>query len=172
MTTDIDERSMRAIEGVLEREGGFVDHPSDRGGPTNMGITLDTLRSYRGSPVLPSDIRDLTLTEAVEIYDQFYIKNPKLWLLHHDWLFEIVFDMAVNHGPRRAVLILQKACCVIEDGVLGPITAGVANAMDKATLLRALDRERALYYARIVRNDRTQGDFIVGWVKRMFEVAA
>ena len=69
-------------------------------------------------------------------------------------------------------VILQKACCVIEDGILGPVTAGVANSMDKATLLRALDRERALYYARIVRSDRTQGDFIVGWVKRMFELAA
>lgn len=172
MTTDIDARSLKAIEGVLKREGGYVFHESDRGSHTNFGITLDTLRGYRGAPVLPSDIKNLSREEAIEIYDQLYIKRPKLWLLHHDWLFEYVFDMGVNHGTARAVLILQKACCVIEDGVLGPITAGVANAMDKATLLRALDRERALYYARIVRNDRTQSDFIVGWVKRMFEVAA
>ncbi|HBU3826193.1 TPA: hypothetical protein MCX03_004221, partial [Klebsiella pneumoniae] len=32
------------IEGILGKEGGYVDHPSDKGGPTRWGITQTTAR--------------------------------------------------------------------------------------------------------------------------------
>ena len=168
----ISERDKRAIEAVLVREGGYVDLPEDRGGPTNMGITIRTLMSYRGSPVSPSDVRDLEKSEAVAIYHQRYIEDPRLDLIEHEWLFNTVFDAAVNHGPKRAVLMLQKAACVFpQDGLLGPITAGVVNAMDPYELSRLFLKERILFYARIVRGDPSQSRFIVGWMKRALEVA-
>jgi lysozyme family protein len=34
------------IEGILGKEGGYVDHPSDKGGPTRWGITQTTARAH------------------------------------------------------------------------------------------------------------------------------
>ncbi len=165
-------RDIVAIEKVIEREGGFVNDPADAGGATNMGITLRTLIEHRGSPASVSDIKNLSMDEAVEIYHHRYIQTPELWRLSADWLFEAVFDMAVHMGPKRAVLLLQKACCVIEDGILGPVTARVANEMDPVALKRELLRERTLFYARVTRRRPENLKFLVGWIKRGFEVLA
>ena len=43
MTTDTD----RIIDGLIVAEGGYVDHPADRGGPTKYGITRKTLAAWR-----------------------------------------------------------------------------------------------------------------------------
>jgi lysozyme family protein len=166
-------RALKAIEDVIKREGGFVNDPADAGGATNMGITLAVLREHRGVPVSWSDVRDMPYAEAVDIYHQRYIEEPRLNLLNADWLFEAVFDMCVHMGNKRAVLILQKAGCVFpQDGVLGPITAGVVNAINPKDLKTALLRERLLFYARLTRARPSNLKFLVGWTKRAFELAA
>jgi lysozyme family protein len=167
----MNERTRRAIEAILEREGGFVNISNDRGGPTNMGITLATLIKHRGSPVAVSDVRNLTRDEAVEIYHERYIEGTNIDLLNDEWLFSNAFDMIVNHGASNAVKILQRAVCTVEDGILGPITAEVANRLDPRVLRETLIKERALFYARIVERDPTQSVFIEGWIRRAFEAA-
>ena len=57
---------------ILASEGGYVDHPSDPGGATNMGITHRTLAAWRGKPVTKQDVRNLTRVEALEIYKAQY----------------------------------------------------------------------------------------------------
>ena len=69
---------MDIIGEIIKREGGFVDHPSDRGGPTKFGITLRTLRAWRGQPVTREDVRTLTKAEARQIYAERYIQSPKI----------------------------------------------------------------------------------------------
>jgi len=171
MALSISVRSMHAIEGVLKREGGFVNHPNDRGGPTNFGITQRKLIEWRGIPVSEDDVRNMSKEEAIQIYHHDYIEQPNIHLLNDDWLFEYVFDMAVNHGPSKGVKLLQRAACVIEDGLLGPITAKVANSIDPIQLKRALDKERISFYVDIVVNDHSQLVFLKGWVNRTYEVA-
>ena len=59
---------------ILSHEGGYVDHPLDKGAPTHHGITLATLAEWRGHSVTADDVRRLTVEEAKEIYRQRYIK--------------------------------------------------------------------------------------------------
>lgn len=41
----------KIIETIFKHEGGWVDHPSDSAGCTQMGITKGSLSAYRGKPV-------------------------------------------------------------------------------------------------------------------------
>jgi lysozyme family protein len=57
---------------LLAHEGGFVNHPKDPGGATNMGITIGTLSAWRGNRVTVEAVRDLTKDEALRIYRRQY----------------------------------------------------------------------------------------------------
>ena len=111
------------IEGILTREGGYVNHPSDPGGETNYGI------AKRSHP--KEDIKNLTKERAKEIYEKDYWKPSRASSLPSS-LQETYFDMVVNMGQRRAVKILQKACnskgCkLVVDGLIGKNTVKVAK---------------------------------------------
>lgn len=62
----------RVMQFVARWEGGYVNHPLDKGGPTNMGITLATLARWRGRDVTAEDVQALTREEANEIYRAYY----------------------------------------------------------------------------------------------------
>jgi hypothetical protein len=64
------------IDDILAREGGFVNHPADRGGPTNFGVTQATLASWRGREATIDDVRSLTIDEARDIYRTKYYVGP------------------------------------------------------------------------------------------------
>src|SRR5688500_14047896 len=97
----------RAVEIVLELEGGYSNHAADRGGPTRFGI------SSAAHPEV--DIQTLSRERAVEIYDRCYWTKahcedlrPRLRLP--------VFDAAIQHGPTTAIKLLQRAAGVDADG--------------------------------------------------------
>ena len=63
----------RSIKEVLKHEGGYVDHPQDPGGATNLGITLNTYRSYRRNQHLTAnDLKNITMDEVYDIYKTMY----------------------------------------------------------------------------------------------------
>lgn len=108
---------------IFEDEGGYVDHPSDPGGATNMGITIGTLRAWRGRDVTKADVKALTRSEAMAIYDQNYwdaIRGDDL----PAGVDYAVLDYAINSGPGRAAKLLQKLVGANQDGEIGPITLG------------------------------------------------
>lgn len=112
---------------VFLSEGGYVDHPSDPGGATNMGITIKTLAAHRGRKVTKAEVKALTKTEASEIYRKNY------WdAVSGDYLpcgLDLVaFDAAVNSGPERGAKWLQQAVGVPQDGRIGPRTIAAANS--------------------------------------------
>ena len=85
---------------VLASEGGYVNHPRDPGKATNMGITIATLRAWRGRPVTNADVRDLSQEEALQIYKAQYwdtVRADQLPL----GLDYLTFDYGVNSGPGR-----------------------------------------------------------------------
>ena len=157
---------LTALPFALRHEGGFSDHPSDKGGRTNFGITQATLDQFRRKDAsLPLDVADLTETEAAQIYRAGY------------WLFEGVadqrvatklLDMSINLGPVRAVMLCQRAVGATQDGRWGPKTEAAVNACPD--LLDRLCLEQEGFYRRIVERDTSQAIFLKGWIRRAQEV--
>ena len=119
---------------VLQSEGGYVDHPSDPGGATNMGITIATLRTWRGRSVTKADVKALTRTEAAAIYRKNYwdaVRGDDL----PRGLDLVAFDAAVNSGPSRGARWLQEALGVNPDGVIGPKTIAAAKDAHKEAVI-------------------------------------
>lgn len=156
---------------VLSREGGYVDHKSDRGGRTNKGITQRVYSKYRKEAGLTDrHVKDITNDEITAIYRLKYWNQAKCGLLP-DPLDLYVFDSAVNHGPARAVKLLQRALGVDDDGLLGPKTIDALHEEIAAGQLSELCRNflviRQEFYDAIVENDPTQQVFADGWANRL-----
>ena len=168
------------IDGILRREGGFVNHPNDRGGPTNFGITMKTLAAWRSpKPVDIPDVRSLKTEEAKQIYSTNYFTRPKIDRLPAA-IQPIMFDMSINHGPATAVKLLQqllndngRTCSV--DGGIGDETIERAKAADTAmgkALINGLVARRVALFKQIVEGDESQRVFLAGWLNRANEFVA
>ena len=133
---------------VLKNEGGFVDNPDDPGGATNMGITLGTLRAWRGKSVTVDDVRNLSREEAIQIYRANYW-NP----LRCDDLplgvDMVVFDFGVNAGIRQSAMTLQRVLGVTEDGIVGPGTLAAATKKPAPEIVSSFGQQRLEYYKRL-----------------------
>jgi lysozyme family protein len=137
-----------ALAFILRQEGGFVHHPADPGGATQFGITRRTLALSRGRPVSVDDVRALTREEAGYIYRSLYWNAVRADELPAG-IDLVVFDIAVNSGPGRAVRLLQAALDVDVDGILGPVTMSTARAAEPSETIRGLTRLRLAFLARL-----------------------
>lgn len=164
------------IEDILIREGGFVNHPADRGGATNFGVTQTTLSAWRGHPVTVEDVRSMTLNEAREIYEANYFLKPKIDRLP-GLVQPLVFDMSINHGPGTAVKLLQNVLrdnghtCSVDGGVGDETircTQAAADALGVSLVNLLVDR-RVQFYEQIVKRNASQEVFLKGWMRRANE---
>lgn len=156
----------RVLPYLLQDEGGYVNDPTDRGGATNKGVTQTTYNAYRKRKDLPvRDVRQIADSEVGEIYKRQYWDTVKADLLPNALRYT-VFDMAVNAGPVRAVLILQAAAKIKEDGVLGQMTLGAAERVT----LSEYSKAREQFYTGLVRQRPPQSKFLKGWLARVAKV--
>jgi lysozyme family protein len=157
------------LDDIIRREGGYVDHEKDRGGPTNHGVTQATLADWRGRPVTADEVKKLTEVEAREIYRERYLTLPKLHLIADAKVRALAVDCAVNHGPTQAVKLLQLAARVFPDGILGLKTEAAVNRMTPSALYARLCAARVRYYGRIITKNPSQAVFAAGWCNRIAE---
>ena len=159
-TTDI-------IDGIIQREGGYVNNPHDAGGPTRYGVTLATLIAWRGGTMCSaSDVESLTEQEARQILTSVYVFAPHFYAIRDDALRALVVDCAVNHGVSKAVVLLQRALAVTADGVMGAKTFGALDTSDPVKVYYRLCAARMRLYVNIVLADSTQSAFLLGWTNR------
>ncbi|MBD3671608.1 MAG: hypothetical protein HUJ29_12635 [Gammaproteobacteria bacterium] len=162
------------INEVINKEGGYVNHPADKGGATKYGITQATLSKYLQKVVAVDEVKALDLDTARDIYELRYYREPRIDKLP-EALQPFIFDSAVNHGPRRAIKFLQEVCNeagygpLVVDGLMGPKTKVQAKACYEELgdwMLLALVEERQMFYVNIVNRDESQEVFLVGWLSR------
>lgn len=169
------------IEAMIGKEGGYSDHPADRGGPTRWGITERVARrhGYRG------DMRGLPRETAVAIYRQEYAIAPGFASVAEidPAVGEELFDTGVNMGPAVPSLWFQQALNALnnggrlyadikEDGDIGPGTLAAfrsylnARGAEASTvMLRALNALQGARYIELSRSRAANEAFTFGWLR-------
>lgn len=154
-----------ALARVLKHEGGYTNHPSDPGGPTNFGITIHDYRRYIKSGGTAADVRNMKLSDAAKIYRARYWDTLRCDELPAG-LDYAVFDYGVNSGTGRAAKVMarllgQNAGAAVTDALLAAIrTAG------PQTLIARLCDERLAF----LKSLKTWPVFGAGWGRRVAEV--
>lgn len=138
----------RALSLVLKSEGGYVDHPHDPGGCTNLGVTIGTLSRHRGRACTKAEVRALTSATVAPIYRKNYWDAVRADELPAG-LDYAVFDLAVNSGPARAARLLQGVLGCAQDGVIGPATVAASCRADPAQCIRGLSSARLTFLRRL-----------------------
>ena len=181
MRQSSDDAAAPLIDALIEREGGYVNHPADRGGPTNYGITAAVARAqgYAGP------MREMPRAEAEAIYRRLYWARPgfdSVARLSARVAAEL-FDTGVNMGPAVAVTFLQRALTalnrsgrdypdLVPDGQIGAATLAALEAFLEArgkrsgetVLLRALEALQGERYLRLAERRPANEAFLYGWL--------
>lgn len=150
---------------VFEEEGGYVNHPADPGGHTNMGITLATLSAWTGTKASAADIRNLSQTTAADIYKKSYWDKIAGDVLPAG-IDYAVFDYAINSGPARAAKALQKIAGTTQDGIIGDGTLSAVMLRDPASVINNLCDARQAWLQTLT----TYKTFSKGWSARIKRV--
>lgn len=164
------DRYAESLARVLTHEGGYVDHPSDPGGKTNKGVTQAVYDAYRARRNLAKrSVKAITDDELQGIYRQQYwdvIRGNDL----PPGVDYVVFDGAVNSGPRQSVKWLQRALGFTGkavDGVVGNVTLNaIAQEEDHDALIERIISRRETF----LRALKTWPVFGKGWLKRIRNV--
>ena len=175
-TIDVDQ----LIEALIEREGGYVNHPADKGGPTCFGITEGVARAhgYRGP------MRQLPREEAAAIYKRLYWLRPRFdeAAKRSPRLAAELFDTGANMGPAVAATFLQRTLTalnrngtdypdLVPDGRVGERTLAALDrfmklrgASGETVLLRALEALQGERYLRLAERRPANEAFLYGWL--------
>lgn len=153
-----------ALQHVLKHEGGFVNHPSDPGGMTNLGCTKKVWEEHCGHSVDEKAMRSLTPDDVAPLYKRKYwdkIQGDEL----PTGVDYIVFDAAINSGPGRAAKWLQACIGVEPDGGIGPKTLAAVSAFDDKQLIQDYSKRRLSFMMDLP----TWNTFGKGWTRRVQE---
>lgn len=168
------------LNDLVAREGGYVDNPADRGGPTKYGITEQVARAYG----YQAPMRDLPLDTAKDIYRQRYWIRPGFDQVakRYTKLAAELFDTGVNMGPKVAAEFLQRALNALNvgatiypdigvDGDVGPMTLHALDgfkakrgAAGESVILKAVECLQGCKYIAISEANRSQEVFVYGWL--------
>jgi lysozyme family protein len=149
------------LELVLKHEGGFVNHPKDPGGMTNLGVTKKVWEDWIGHEADEKAMRALTPAIVAPMYEMKYWRTSYCEKLPRG-LSLLVFSMAVNAGAGRSVKLLQDAIGVVADGVIGPNTMAKINEANVEVLIDKFSEARTSFYKGL----KTFPVFGKGWLSR------
>lgn len=170
----------QAIEIILKNEGGYQEHPNDKGNynskgllvGTNHGISAPTLERWKGRTITQIEMKQLSLREAKEIYKKYYWLP--IWgenILDQDNA-EIIFDHSVNAGVGSASILVQKTLngigsFLVLDGAIGKKTITELNKTNQHIFFNEFRRNRIEYYKSI--SGGSNSVFARGWIKRVID---
>ena len=152
---------------MLAHEGGFVNHPQDPGGMTNLGVTKRVWEEWTGHEVDEKQMRALTPDAVAPLYKRKYWDACRADELL-DGVDYAVFDVAVNSGVGRAVKLLQSCVGATPDGGFGSITMALTKKaeQDPARLIELYCAKRLEFLQSL----KTFETFGRGWSRRVQEV--
>ena len=168
------------IHGLIDREGGYVNHPADRGGPTRYGVTEAVARAHKYAGPMSAFPR----SQAEAIYKRLYWLRPRFdeVAARAPRIAAELFDTGANMGPGVAATFLQRALTalnrngsdyldLVPDGRVGPRTLAALDAFlavrgdnGETVLLRALEALQGERYLRLAEKRPPNEAFLYGWL--------
>jgi lysozyme family protein len=161
------------FEQMILDEGGYILHEvkGDTGGMTYAGIARNKNPHWAGWAYI-----DRGETPPSQLVRDFYYAG--YWLpIRGDELSqgiaENIFNFAVNSSmpgkPKIAVMLAQIVVGTTPDGALGPKTVAALNTCDTELFKARYALAKIARYRDIVRKDKTQLKFLMGWINRTLE---
>ena len=154
----------KCLETILHHEGGYVNHPKDPGGETNLGVTKKVYQEHGGT----KDMKDLLVEDVAPIYKKSYWDKMKCDDIPSG-LDLCLFDFGVNAGPGRAAKFLQSMIGTTVDGGIGPNTLAKLEEYIRENgeheAVNKYQEMRQKYYE----NLSTFATFGRGWTRRVQE---
>lgn len=155
---------------ITKWEGGYVNDPLDKGGPTNMGVTLATWKAVgydkTGDGIIDkADIKKLNNKDFEAVLKRYW----NLWKaddIENQSVANILVDWVWTSG-RWGIIIPQRTLGLVADGIVGPKTIAKMNGMNQEHLFKLIYQEREKYISGIVRNNPSQKRFFNGWMNRL-----
>lgn len=159
------------FEFIRKWEGGWSDHPADKGGLTNMGITLSTWKScgYDKDDDGDIDADDLKLITPDDVFNVFKKNYWDRWMgdqIHSQSLANILIDWvwaSGSHGIKIPQQLLQVQC----DGIVGKVTLATLNSVNAQEFFNVLKEARLQFIDDLCRKNPSQEVFRKGWVNRI-----
>ena len=157
---------------ILKWEGGFVDHKADKGGATNMGVTIGTWRQngYDKDGDGDIDVADLKLLTKQDVVNR--ILKPHYWdrwkadQIISQPIANILVDWVWGSG-KWGIVVPQRLLGLQADGVVGQLTIAAVNKQNPAELFARIKTARVEFLNNIVKNDPSQKVFLKGWINRL-----
>lgn len=163
----------KAFAHAIKAEGGYSNHPNDKGGPTNLGITQATLSDYLGRPATADDVKSLTVDAVRPIYKRRYWDPMKLDLLTNEEDQLVLYVQGLNRGTRTIVMSAQEVLRqsfgkkLTVDGDNGSVTSGFINQLPQDAFVREFLQAETLAYDDICIRNNSQLVFLKGWHNRI-----
>jgi lysozyme family protein len=161
-----------AFSRMMQNEGGYklTNIANDRGGMTYAGISRRSWPKWSGwlavdagETPLTSDVRDFYKKEFWDKVNGDFIINNNI--------ASSIFNFGVNTGTRIAVKLAQIVVGVEPDGDVGPKTLEALNNISEDVFIPTYTVAKIARYRDIVKRDRTQQKFLLGWLNRSLEGA-
>lgn len=153
----------KSLEMLLHHEGGYVWHPKDPGGETNLGVTRAVYEQWVGRQVMDGEMKALTVADVAPIYKTNYwdkIKGDDPMMA--SGLDFAAFDWGVNSGTGRPARVIQKYIGATQDGAIGPKSLARLAENDPVKVIQYLYEQRQKFYERLP----TFETFGKGWTRR------
>lgn len=151
----------KSLQLLLKHEGGYVNHPDDPGGITNLGVTKKVYEEWIECEVTEEDMKKLTPKDVAPIYKRNYWRKCSCDNLPSG-LDYVVFDWAVNSGVSRSCKGVQKCCGAEPDGIIGPKTIQLIKGQSVKFMIQEFKGLRQDFYESLSRFEI----FGKGWTRR------
>ena len=165
---------------TLKHEGGYANHPADRGGETWRGVSRVHHPDWPGWAVIDAqDNPDALMDHAdlnayvCSLYKAQYWEKTAAGQAPTVETASRIFDFAVNAGPARSVRFVQIALSALgddlqADGIAGPLTRqALSEFKDGPLLLTCLEAMQRRYYINRAYRAPDQRVFLKGWLNRL-----
>lgn len=167
-----------AYKHMARNEGGFTWKPA----PTAFGIDRRFWQGWKGWDIVDAvvakvgrDEKKITAAlranpEFMALVKEFFRRN--FWTPFYAQILcqpvaTMLFDRAVNMGPKQAHRIAQRVLNVLDDGFFGKKSVFAVNQWEPDVFCREYDAACDAFYRQLAeKSPEKYGEYQKGWVKR------